>query len=68
MNRMLGKPRRRWEDSMTVVLRETWYDVRDLIQDRDKWRSLLKTETSNYIKSTRVSSLSEKLQAFQEGF
>jgi hypothetical protein len=42
--RILGIPRRRWEDSMAVVLRETGYDVRDWIWDRDKWRSLVNVE------------------------
>jgi hypothetical protein len=38
--RPLGKPNRRWEDSITVDLKETVWEVVDwihLIQDRDQW-------------------------------
>ncbi|KAJ4443963.1 hypothetical protein ANN_05752 [Periplaneta americana] len=40
--RLLGKPRRRWEDNIKMELREVGYDGRDwinLAQDRDRWRA-----------------------------
>jgi hypothetical protein len=39
--RPLGKPRRRWENGITMDLRETGLGVVDwirLAQDRDRWR------------------------------
>jgi hypothetical protein len=42
----LGRPRRRWESTIKMELRETgWCDVEwiDLAQDRDKWRALMNT-------------------------
>jgi hypothetical protein len=44
--RPLGRPRRRWEDSMGMDLREIEWggvDWIDLAQDRDQWRALVKT-------------------------
>jgi hypothetical protein len=41
--RPLGRPRRRWEDSIKMDLREIgWYgmDWIDLAQDMDQWRAL----------------------------
>jgi hypothetical protein len=38
--RLLGRPRRRWVDSIKIDLRETvWHcmDWIDLAQDRDQW-------------------------------
>ncbi|KAJ4448620.1 hypothetical protein ANN_00010 [Periplaneta americana] len=43
--RSLGRPRRRWEDNITMDLREVGYDDRDwinLAQDRDRWRAYLR--------------------------
>ena len=40
--RPLGRPRRRWEDNIKMVLREVGCDARnwmDLVQDRDEWRA-----------------------------
>ncbi|KAJ4429075.1 hypothetical protein ANN_26076 [Periplaneta americana] len=40
--RPLGRPRRRWEDSIKMDLREVGYDDRDwinLAKDRDRWRA-----------------------------
>ena len=40
-NRLLGKPRRRWEDNIKMDLRELGCDVGDwidLAQDREQWR------------------------------
>jgi hypothetical protein len=48
--RIPGIPRRRWEESMTMVLRETWYEVRDWIQDRDNLRSLMNAEMNRRTK------------------
>ncbi|KAJ4431711.1 hypothetical protein ANN_20313 [Periplaneta americana] len=43
--RPLGRPRRRWEDNIKMVLREVGYDDRDwinLAQDRDRWRAYVR--------------------------
>ncbi|KAJ4435470.1 hypothetical protein ANN_18086 [Periplaneta americana] len=43
--RPLGRPRRRWEDSIKMDLREMGYDDRDWIdvaQDRDRWRAYVR--------------------------
>jgi hypothetical protein len=40
----LGRPRRRWVDSIKINLREIGWDGRDwidLAQDRDQWRVLV---------------------------
>ena len=42
--RLLGRPRRRWEDNIKVVLQEVGWGGRDwigLAQDRDRWRALV---------------------------
>jgi hypothetical protein len=44
--RPLGRPRRRWEDTIKMDLREVgWGGVGwiDLAQDRDRWRALVYT-------------------------
>jgi hypothetical protein len=44
--RPLGRPKRRWEDSIQMDLREVgWRGVNwiDLAQDRDRWRALVYT-------------------------
>jgi hypothetical protein len=44
--RPLGRPRRRWEDSIKMDLREIWFgdvDWIDLAQDRDRLRALVNT-------------------------
>ena len=43
--RPLGRPRRRWDDSIKMDLREVGGDGgwMDLAQDRDRWRALLNT-------------------------
>jgi len=38
--RLLGRPRRRWEDNITMDLRKVGYgcvDWMELAQDRDRW-------------------------------
>ncbi|KAJ4433926.1 hypothetical protein ANN_16241 [Periplaneta americana] len=43
--RLLGRPRRRWEDNIKMDLREVGYDDRDwinLAQDRDLWRAYVR--------------------------
>ncbi|KAJ4447031.1 hypothetical protein ANN_09019 [Periplaneta americana] len=43
--RPLGRPRRRWEDNITMDLREVEYDDREwinLAQDRDQWRAYVR--------------------------
>ena len=42
--RPLGRPRRRWVDSIRIALQEVVYqymDWIDLAQDRDRWRTLV---------------------------
>jgi hypothetical protein len=44
--RPLGRPRRRWEDTINMDLRETgwvYIDWIDLAQDKDRWRALVNT-------------------------
>jgi hypothetical protein len=44
--RLLGRPRRRWEDNIKMDLREIGWDGVDwidLAQDRDQWRTLVNT-------------------------
>jgi hypothetical protein len=44
--RPLGRPRRRWVDSIETDLTEIGWDGRDwieLAQDRDQWRALVNT-------------------------
>jgi hypothetical protein len=45
-NRPLGRPRRRWENNIKWILRETGWDSidwTDLAQDRDQWSALVNT-------------------------
>ena len=44
--RLLGRPRRRWEDNIKTDLQEVGGgcgDCMDLAQDRDRWRALVRT-------------------------
>jgi hypothetical protein len=44
--RLLGRPRRTWEDNIKMELRETGFGDVDWIhwaQDRDRWRALVIT-------------------------
>ena len=43
--RPLGRPRRRWEDNIKMDLQELGEggDWEELVQDRDRWRALVKT-------------------------
>jgi hypothetical protein len=44
--RQLGRPRRRWEDNITMGVREVGLECVDwinLAQDRDRWRDLVNT-------------------------
>ena len=44
--RPVGRPRRRWEDSIKMDLQEVGSDYGDwmeLAQDRDRWRALVST-------------------------
>jgi hypothetical protein len=44
--RPLGRPRHRWVDNIKIDLREIGWDGMDwidLAQDRDHWRTLVKT-------------------------
>jgi hypothetical protein len=45
-NRVLGRPRRRWEDNIKMDLSEIGFGDVDwihLAQDRDKWRAVVNT-------------------------
>ena len=42
--RLLGRPRRRWEDNIKMDLQEVGYggmDWMELVQDMDRWRALV---------------------------
>jgi hypothetical protein len=42
--RPLGRPRRRWEDNISIDLREVGcgcLDWMELVQDRDRWRAIV---------------------------
>jgi hypothetical protein len=44
--RLLGRPRRRWEENIKMDLRDIGWvgmDWIDLAQDRDQWRALVST-------------------------
>jgi hypothetical protein len=41
--RPLGRPRRRWVDSVKMNLKWDGIDWIDLAQDRDQWRALVNT-------------------------
>jgi hypothetical protein len=44
VKKLLGRPRRRWEDNIGMDLREIgWEGVEQthLVQDRDQWRTLV---------------------------
>jgi hypothetical protein len=44
--RKLGRPRRRWKDTVRIDLRETGWEVVvwiHLAQDRDQWRTIVNT-------------------------
>jgi hypothetical protein len=44
--RLIGRPRRRWEDNIKMLLRETGWgsiDLIDLAHNRDQWRALVNT-------------------------
>ena len=44
--RLLGRPRRRWEDNIKMDLQEVGVgggDWMELAQDRDRWRALVNT-------------------------
>jgi hypothetical protein len=59
--RPLGRPRRRWVDSIKIHLREIGWDGVDWItvaQDREQWRALV-----NMVMNLRVPQLAN----FQEG-
>jgi hypothetical protein len=43
-NRLLGRPRRRWEDNISMDVQEVGcgsMDWIELAQDRDRWRALV---------------------------
>jgi hypothetical protein len=43
-NRLLGRPRCRWEDNIKMDLQEVGCEIMDwigLVQDRDSWRALV---------------------------
>jgi hypothetical protein len=45
LKRLLGRPKRRWEDNIDVDLQEVGcggMDWIELVQDRERWRALVK--------------------------
>jgi len=49
--RLLGRPRRGWDDNINMNVREVGWDMEwiDLAQDRDKWRDLVKAVPNHLI-------------------
>jgi len=50
--RSLGRPRRRWEDSIKMDLQEVRYggmDWNELSQDRDRWRTLVNAVMNRWV-------------------
>jgi len=39
--RPLGRPRRRWEDNIMMDLQAVGWDWIDVVQDRNRWRTLV---------------------------
>jgi hypothetical protein len=47
VKRPLGRPRRRWEDNIKMVLQEVGgarWEWMEFAQDRDRWRALVSTD------------------------
>jgi hypothetical protein len=68
--RLLGRPRRRWEDNIIMDLQELGWGVDwiELAQDRDRWRAVVNAVMNLRFHKTRgISRLAEKLLASQEG-
>jgi hypothetical protein len=62
--RSLGRPRRRWVDTIKMDLRETeccGMDWIDLTEDRDQWRTLVYTAMNLQVKMNRNSWVAERL-------
>jgi hypothetical protein len=56
--RPLGRPRYRWDDEITMDLREIGYgdvDWIQLAQDRDRWRALVNTVMNMQVLAPGVS-------------
>jgi hypothetical protein len=54
--RLLGRPRRRWEDGIRIDLREIGWGSVDwiqLAQDRDRWQALVNTVMNLRVLATR---------------
>ena len=66
--RSLGRPRRRWEDNIKTDLQEvggSCGDWMELAQDRDRWRSLVRTVMNIRVpKMRRISSLAVEPVSF----
>jgi len=55
--RPLGRPRRRWEDNIKMVLQEVGcegVDWIELVQDRDRWRALVTAVMNLRVPKMRV--------------
>jgi hypothetical protein len=50
-HRKQGKPRMRWLDSIKEANGLRWEDLREAIQDRKTWRTLVEEKTRNRVQT-----------------
>jgi hypothetical protein len=55
-HRKQGKPRMRWLDSIKEATGLRLEDLREAVQDRKKWRTLVEEKTRNRVHTSEVNS------------